>query len=437
MNINSFQKITHIILIVFVLSSCNPKSKFERLVENNATPAYKTFLSKSEINVPVYPLTKGPGYHWFAYYDKFQTDPTDRYVLSMESDFENRSPEPGDEIKIGMIDLHQGGEWIALGSTRAWNWQQGCMLQWRPGKKDEILWNDREDGRFVCHILNVKTMKKRTIPSPIYTISPDGKFGMSLDFERIQDLRKGYGYTGVSDENKEVLSPADAGIYKVSLDDGSKKLVVSIKEIADISFPSEDLSANKHYFNHLDINTEGDRFLFLHRWITVGDGARVSPLGTRFYTASVDGGNLHIVNDSKMTSHFWWKNNKQILAWANRPETGNHFYLFNDALKPNPEIVGEEFMTTDGHCSYLQNKDWILNDTYPDENRRIELYLFNTKTNKKVVLGKFYLPPEYSGEWRVDTHPRQSRDGKKIIIDCVMEQSGRQMLMLDISGLEL
>jgi hypothetical protein len=44
---------------------------------------------------------------------------------------------------------------------------------------------------------------------------------------------------------------------------------------------------------------------------------------------------------------------------------------------------------------------------------------------------------KYSGEWRVDLHPRQSRDGKKIIIDCPIGESGRQMLMLDISGLKL
>jgi len=52
-------------------------------------------------------------------------------------------------------------------------------------------------------------------------------------------------------------------------------------------------------------------------------------------------------------------------------------------------------------------------------------------------LGEFYMDPDYTGEWRVDLHPRQSRDGKKIIIDCPVGKSGRQMLMLDISGLGL
>ena len=425
-------------LVVLTLLSCNSKNHFEKLNENNTTPAYKDFLLKSEINVPVYPLTKGPEYHWFAYYDKFQTDPTDRFVLSMQVNIGKRSPNPRDEVKIGMIDLYNDGKWIELGSSRAWNWQQGCMLQWLPGSKDEIIWNDLLDDRFVCHILNIKTMKKRTIDSPIYTISPDGKFALTLDFERVQDVRAGYGYAGLQDANKELLAPVNAGVYKVSLENGSRQLIVPMKEIADISYPLENLNKYKHYFNHIDIAPNGKRFAFLHRWVNPNEKtARISPLGTRFITASTNGGAIHVINDSRMTSHFCWKNEKQILAWANRPEKGNHFYLFDDALKQKYKVIGKDILKTDGHCRYLKNQDWLINDTYPDENRQIELYLFNTKSNQKIVIGKFYSDPEYSGEWRVDLHPRQTRDGNNIIIDCTVGKSGRQMLLLDISELKL
>ncbi len=422
-------------LLIVMPVSC--KTGVEIVAKNNSTAAYEEFLKESQFYVPVYPLTKGDKYHWFAYYDKFQTDPTDRYVLSMEVDFENRSPNPDDTIKVGMIDLHKGGKWIELGTSCAWNWQQGCMLQWRPGSNTEVLWNDRIDDKYVCHILNVKTKVMRTIQYPIYTVSPDGKFALSLDYERVQDVRAGYGYTGVPDKNKNVLAPEDAGIYKISLDDGTKKTIVSISEIAEIPYPLEDLSVYKHYFNALDINPDGSRFAFLNRWVNAGEAARISPLGTRFLTASVNGGDIHIINDSRMTSHSWWKNAGQILAWANRPGSGNHFYLFNDSEERKYEVIGKGILNVDGHCSYLKNDDWIMNDTYPDENRQVELYLFNTKTNEKIVLGKIFMDEKYTGEWRVDLHPRQSRDGKKIMIDCVMGSNGRQILMLDIGDLNL
>ena len=100
-------------------------------------------------------ITRGPKFHWFGYYDKLEFDPTGRYVLGMEVDFEHRSPRPDDVIKVGMVDLHDGDRWIELGESRAWSWQQGCMLQWLPGSKTEVIWNDREGGRFVCRILDV------------------------------------------------------------------------------------------------------------------------------------------------------------------------------------------------------------------------------------------------------------------------------------------
>src|SRR5438105_12052453 len=81
---------------------------------------------------PVRAITRGPKFHWFGYYDKLQFDPTGRFVLGMEVDFEHRSPKPDDEIRLGVIDLADNDRWTEIGSTRAWNWQQGCMLQWLP-----------------------------------------------------------------------------------------------------------------------------------------------------------------------------------------------------------------------------------------------------------------------------------------------------------------
>jgi hypothetical protein len=88
---------------------------------------------------PIRAITSGPKQHWFGYYDKLQFDPTGRYVLSMEVDFEHRSPQPDDVIKVGMIDLGDNNRWTELGASRAWCWQQGCMLQWLPGSRSEVV----------------------------------------------------------------------------------------------------------------------------------------------------------------------------------------------------------------------------------------------------------------------------------------------------------
>ena len=180
--------------------------------------------SKSKELPPVRAITHVPKFHWFSYYDKLQFDPSGRYVLGMEVDFEHRSPNPNDVISIGMVDLNDNDHWLKLGLSRSWCWQQGCMLQWLPGSKNEIIWNDRQDDRFVCHILNVFSGKKRTLPHPIYTISPDGRTAVAPDFRRIQDMRPGYGYAGLPDPHKDDLAPKDSGIFRIDLKTGPSRL---------------------------------------------------------------------------------------------------------------------------------------------------------------------------------------------------------------------
>jgi len=374
-------------------------------------------------------ITRGPKHHWFGYYDKLEFDPSGRYCLGMEVDFEHRSPRPDDVIKIGMVDLEDGDNWIELGESRSWCWQQGCMLQWRPGSKSEVLWNDRQGDRFVCHILDVFTRKKRTIPHAVYTVSPCGKWAVSPDFRRVQDMRPGYGYPGLPDPNRDVLAPADSGILHINLDTGKSKLVVSLADMLKIPMPGVELPKAKSYFNHLLISPDGSRFEFLHRW-----GFPNWRGATRMLTAAPDGSDIRMVDPHGKTSHFIWRDPHHILAWAWHPSHGSAFYLFEDKTGGTVEVVGKAVMTVNGHCTYLPGNEWILNDTYPrGKNREQSPYLYHVETGKRVWLGHFHLPPEYRGEWRCDTHPRFSPDGRTIVIDTPHTGQGRQLHLIDIS----
>ena len=376
---------------------------------------------------PVRVITRGPKHHWFGYYDKWEFDPSGRYVLGMAVEFEHRSPRPDDAIKIGMVDLEDGDRWIELGESRAWCWQQGCMLQWIPGSANKILWNDRERGRYVCRILDVKTGKKRTIPHAIYALSPDGKTAVSADFRRLNDVRPGYGYVGLSDPNTDELAPENSGVFRVDIETGKQDLILPLAEIASLGTIPRAEAGIKHYFNHLLFNTDGSRFIALHRW-RYPKGNRL----TRIVTANPDGSDVRVVDDNGLTSHFIWRDPKHILAWSEQPSYGRRFYLFEDGGY-KVEVVGRDAMTQDGHCSYLPGGEWIVNDTYPDRNRMQHVYLYHVPSNHRVELGAFYSPPKYTGEWRVDTHPRGSPDGRTVVIDSPHEDQGRQLHLIDIS----
>ena len=380
---------------------------------------------------PVRAVTRGPKFHWFSYYDKLQFDPSGRYALCNEVEFEHRSPKPDDVIKIGMVDLEDADRWIELGESRAWNWQQGCMLQWIPGSKTEVIWNDREGDRFVARVLDVRTRQGRTLPGPIYTVSPDGRWSVAPDFRRLNDTRPGYGYAGLPDPNRDAAIPEDAGIWKMDLRTGGTRLLLSFAEAARVPLKEGDWAGAKHWYNHLLFNTDGSRFCFLHRWRGPREGGSFK---TRLFTATPEGKDLYVLDPHGWTSHFIWRDPSHILAWAWHPSHMNRFYLYEDRTG-NVEVVGRDVMTVNGHCSYLPGNRWILNDTYPDRERLQHPFLYHVESGRRVPLGHFLLPREYSGEWRCDLHPRFSPDGRKVTIDSPHGGNGRQMYLVDIGGI--
>lgn len=384
---------------------------------------------------PVRAITRGPKFHWFGYYDKLQFDPTSRFLLSNEVDFEHRTPRPDDVIRVGLVDTADKDRWIELGSTKAWNWQQGCMLQWLPGSKNEVLWNDRIDDQFVCRILNTETKAERVLESPLYCVSPDGTWGLTCDFRRLNDCRPGYGYAGIPDPNADDLAPADAGLWKVDLKSGERKLLFSFADAARIPHEPASSVGAKHWFNHLLISPDGKRFIFLHRWRGRAEGRGFS---TRMFTMNADGTDPHVLDPYGKTSHFIWRDPTHVLAWAQHPSHGERFYLYEDRGK-NVEVIGKEVMTVNGHCTYLPGNRWILNDTYPDTARVQHPYLYHVASGRRVPLGQFASPPAYTGEWRCDTHPRFSPDGRFVCIDsphaALEAGGGRQLYLIDIRGI--
>lgn len=386
---------------------------------------------------PVRQITKGPHFHWFAYYDKLQFSTDNKLVLCNQATFENRSPGPDDKIKVGMIDISNGDKWHELGSSQAWCWQQGCMLQWVPGSDREVIWNDRIDDQFVAHILDVQSGKKRTIPAPIYALSPDGSWGISTSFSRLNDMRPGYGYAAIADPFKNESAPEETGIFRVDLKTGEQKLLISLADVVKNSPPqANNLKGVKHWFNHLLVNTDGSRFVFLHRWRTPESGHL-----THMISSAADGSDFRVLIGSGAVSHFIWKDSKQVLAYAKPKAVMSWgFFVFQDTPELQYEEVGKGVLVGDGHCTYLPGNRWILNDTYRDKNKIQHPHLFDTRTNRRIELGEMVLTDPYVtgsrfNEWRVDLHPRFSRDGRLVTIDSPYTGQGRQLHLIDISGI--
>ena len=390
-----------------------------------------------ETFVPTRAITQGPAFHWFGYYDKRQFDPSSRFVLANQTRFEGRSPTGDDSIQVGYVDTQEGDRWHEIGTSRAWGWQQGCMLQWVGGDGKRILWNDREGDGFVSRIYSKDDQTTRTLSRPIYTISRDGKFGLSVDFRRIDNLRPGYGYDGLADPNVSDRAPEESGIWRVNLETGVDELILSLADVAALAWPDGDTHPEAwHYFNHLLINPSGTRFVVLHRYRPKFNPSTLEFQGgfvTRMISANLDGSDRYILDPSGFTSHFIWKNDDELTMWTKPDGSKSGFYVFKDKTREVTPI-GHQKMPTNGHNTYLAapHSDWILNDTYPNKKtHRQTVFLYHVPSGRRVDLGHFPSPVAYRGEWRCDTHPRSNEDGTMVTIDSP-HAGGRQVYLLDI-----
>lgn len=377
-------------------------------------------------SVPMRAITTGPKFHWFGYYDKLQFDPTSRYALGVENDFEHRLNTADDHLQIGMVDTESGDKWTELGSTKAWSWHQTCMLQWLPRSRDEIIWNDRGDGQFVSHILNVKSGKRRTLPSAIYAVSPDGTWGVVGDFRRTRYMRPETGYAGIDDPNRNVLAPEDSGLWRVDLKTGKTRLLVPLAATA--AHKPVDYEGAHHYFDHLLISPDGTRIVFFQRWNKPGEAFK-----TRMFTVNPDGSDLFLLDSHGKTSHFIWKDPKSILAWSYHPASGSGFHLYQDR-SDKVERYAPDVLTRNGHISFSKDGNWLVTDTGPDSERKQHPALYDVRANKLHPLAALYSPPEYRGVWRCDTTPRWSPDMRKIVVDSPHGRNGRQMYLIDVSA---
>jgi hypothetical protein len=379
--------------------------------------------------LPAKAVTSGPKHHWFGYYDKCPWDKTGRYLLAMRADFVARQPTADEGIVLGRVDLQDGNRFLPFAATHAWCWQQGTMLQWMPDAPDRrVIYNVRQDGEFRSVVHDLIDDSRRTLPRPIYCVSPDATKAVSLDFGRLGRCRPGYGYEGVKEKFLADPAPAEDGLWVMDLKSGDSKLVAGYKQLADHK-PAASFAGATHWFNHVVWNPSGTRFLWLHRW-----GQPGKKWTTRLYTADPDGGRLRLLNDYGMTSHFDWRDDSTILAWANGPK-GNHYYLITDSDEPaekRHEVVGDGVLTRDGHCTYTPDRKWILTDTYVDEKLKRNLILYHPGTNTRIDIGRFLHPKALLGPWRCDPHPRFNRDGTQVCIDSGHEAT-RQIYVLDVA----
>lgn len=374
------------------------------------------------------------GHYFFGYYDLQPFDSTGRYHLCHKVGFEGRIPEADEVCELGVIDL-KTNEFIKYAETNAWNFQQGAFLRWYKDD-DHILFNIRENGKFKCCILNIKTKEKRILIKAIADVSRDGKWGVCINFSRIWDFRPGYGYAGIPDPYADEFAPADDGIFLMNMESGETKLIINYEKLKN-SFPTEPYSSGKLLINHINFNPSGTRFAMLLRNFPQGK----TNWKTELLTSDLDG-NLYCMEKYSFQSHYNWKNDSELLIFGNGGEETalNGLYLYED-LKNKKTLLPVIHPKKDIHCLYSPNRRYIVGDGYPDPEFFRYVYLLDTKLDTQTIIGEYYSGPETETDSvkcvdaRCDLHGRFDRSGRYYSFDST-HTGKRTICLIDMSNYE-
>ncbi len=396
-----------------------------------------------EINVER--ISPDDGHYFFGYYDLSPESPNGKYVLANRVGFIDRVPNMSDPLEVGYFEIGKKN-YNKIGITYAWNYQEGCRLQWIDNR--HIIYNDRSEKGFCSKVFDIETNKiVKKYDYPVYSISRKKNIATSYGF-----INNKYSYAHTKEES--LRDSFGDGVYILDLYTGNYKLILPVDKLAEAS-------SSQKYHNWVEyctISPDGNKFFLLHRWDNNGE-----LLGNQLCVCDING-TAKVLLRSKFISHTGWRGNDSVSSWAritggfNRiqnnqilEKTGlfkmakNIYHLIvkkpalrqkftNDAyilfdLKTNNQVkIQNADLTSDGHCTWSLNKRFMLTDTYANSKHNRSLILYDSLNDVALLLGEFYAIPseikDYSWEdspMRCDLHPKWSFDEKHIYFDSVHE----------------
>jgi len=347
--------------------------------------------------------------YFFGFHDKSPWSKDNRYLLCHQFDITNRPQNENDVLRIGYFKGEDWDTFVPVTQTNTWNWQTGAMLQWI-GNTEEFIFNDYNGKMHIANRYNINGKHHNTYLAPISAVSSNGDFAVSHSFNR-QKSQLGplaYGYaTGKDDDESEYVSMNEY-LKIINLNTNEITNILSLKTITEYN-PTGTMKDSYHYFTHCLFSPNGERLLFLHRWIN-----KANQEYSRMFSISITGEDMYLFPTSGMVSHIAWKNDKEVLAYC-EVEGKEQYYLLTDLIEKY-EQIDDTLFSENGHPSYSES-GLLVTDTYPNRSRYQTLLTYSEFENKKSTLAKLKAPRSFTGGVKCDLHPRWDRNGEYICFD--------------------
>ena len=366
-----------------------------------------------------YKLENPKGHIFCGYFDLNPDNPNNKNEILVG--MLNKKARKGiDDLTIAIANYEENTI-KPVTTTKAWCWQMGSRLRWS-NKENIIYYNDFVDNRYCCNAYDISKNKVvSSIPYALYDISSDEKYGLSVNFSRLQKLRPGYGYCNLVDNTINDNAPENDGLFMVDMKTGKSELLVSLNKLSNLLPES---CGNQCYINHISISPNCKNALFFFIWKTDKNPGWKATL----WVINVETKKLKCLEKVDQVSHYDWKDNNKIVITGYLKNTKNGFYRIYDSNDGTFETLENKNLNVDGHPVFSRLFNGFYSDTYP--NKEFKQRFFKYDEGNYVPLVELYHNPKMYDEKRCDLHPHYFRNGELIALDTTFEKNRREVLIV-------
>lgn len=391
--------------------------------------------------VSVTQITHGPKHHYFGYIGQSRSVPwnaSGRYVLALQVPFQDRLPGANDPADVCLLDTKDHFAVRVVDQSRGWNPQQGTMFYWNPEHPEtQFFFNDRDQktGKVFTVLFDLsadsgrgkRIREYRFDDTPVANggVAQNGGYFTAINYARMARLRPVTGYAEATDWTTEVAAPKDDGIYRVDVNTGVKKLIVSFAQLKEAIRPfTENIDARHLFINHTLHNRNNDLIYFFCRadFETMPEGKRVNvPFSVR-----PDGSEL-TRHEIFIGGHPEWEWGSRMIGSRNGEQV-----IYDLAQKKVVESLGgkQVFPNPEGDVSLSPDGSWFVNSHREGEYNH---YTFlEMKTRRTVKSPPVFMSTWRGGPLRLDPAPCWNRTSDAIVVPGIAPDGTRQMFLLEL-----
>jgi hypothetical protein len=402
-------------------------------------------------------VTPGEGAFMHRFYDTSPISPSGKFIAVMKFPYEDKSPRPGDYARVLVLKLEDSSV-VYESETAAWDTQVGSHLQW--GATDsELFFNRMDASEWLPYGVKVDILNESEVVlgGTVYMVSPDGTKCLSPCLRRISLAQAGYGVSvpeNTIPEN-EGASALD-GIYLTDTQTGSSKLLISIYSIVDElvdAFIDIDLTKGSFYGFHTKWSPDGEKILFILRWLAKGERKTKNYL----ITMNADGSNIKLALSAKrwVGGHHpnWCPDSISIIMNLMYRDSDAHLHRLKNLMERVSRKFKIRYFTNaehlrlakiafdgskitllsktiygSGHPTLHSSNGFVVTDAYPSERVSFSdgdtpLRMIKLADDKEILLAKLDTTPFFSGdnsEWRIDPHPAWDNSGRFLTFNAAL-----------------